>query len=267
MKEAVKIVIPAWSASLWRAVESSIGAPVPLPQVDGMAKAMRQSAFKKFVELGVIRIVEKGVGRRPATIEVLVDEVEIGKAGRAGKRAAAPLMLAAPSRPPAVRVSVPAAVVSEPEDPGVSPIVSGIEAAIHGMVAEVVGGFARVAEVLGGGLRQIRGGAEGLTQAIAAPAGADQLAQLEHQVEGLKAVAAQALRDRDAALSIAGRARVDAMKRETPIELAVRKIRQHGDSVTRGAKGVWLVNGSKIGRADAWMIERASKLDQPAPEA
>lgn len=119
----------------------------------------------------------------------------------------------------------------------------------------------------GGGLRQIQGAGEDLTKAVASGDGAERIQALEHLVGELTKSRDQALRDRDAAMAIAGRARVAETRRETPIEAAVRKIRTHGEPVTRGPKGGWLVNNSKIARDDAWMIERSAKLDRPAPEA
>ena len=257
-----KITIPAWTAPLWRAVESLVGGKIePLPPVEGMSKAVRQSAFRRFVDLGVLKIVEKGVGRRPATIEVLVAEVDIAPAKGSGGTAPPNVIRASKARNTKGAGQDSASVGTAEPAPIHSAAFAGMEAAVHGVVADMLGGFARIAGTVGGGIRQVQGAAERLTQAIAAPSGKRE-AELEHLVETLTAERDQALRDREAALTIAGRARVQASERLTPIEDAIRKIRRTGDAVVKNEAGKgWIVNNAKQRPwSDAELIERASKI-------
>ena len=267
---SISLTRPA--AEIWAAIKEIArtdgGASFTCPKVG--EPGSRRASVATLIRLGGIEVVEKGGPGRSATLRFVKDigDYEVREARRGGgkpslnPRATPPGEAAAPSpRPKGGGVA--SASLLPPVSFSFAPAIDAVLARVE---AEVLGQIAAATTALATGLEGLRSRIGSTVQRVSvAAASSDQEAALRHELARLKGDVAAANKRAEEAMAIAGRARVDATRRETPIERAVRVIRTHGSTVIQAPKGGWYVNG-KIARDEAWMLARAAELGAPAPE-
>ena len=267
---AVVRLVPG-CAEMWKAILAANpgdGTAFACPKVGKPSD--RGGHVKALVRFGAIEVVEKGGPGRSATLRFVKDigDYTVREARRGGgkpslnPRATPPGEAAAPSpRPKGGGVA--SASLLPPVSFSFAPAIDAVLARVE---AEVLGQIAAATTALATGLEGLRSRIGSAVQRVSvAAASSDQEAALRHELARLKGDVAAANKRAEEAMAIAGRARVDATRRETPIERAVRVIRTHGSTVIQAPKGGWYVNG-KIARDEAWMLARAAELGAPAPE-
>lgn len=269
VESAVAIRLMPGCAEMWRAIlaaKPDDGSPFPCPKVG--EPGHRGGHVKALVRFGGIEVAEKGGPGRSMMLRFVKDfgSYEVREARRGGGK---PSLNPRATPPGEGGVSKRAAMGGGVASASLLPPFSfghAIDAVLARVEAEVLGQIAEATRALSSGLEGLRSRIGTAVQRVSvAAASDDQVAALKHEVTRLQGDVAAANKRAEDAMAIAGRARVEATRRETPIERAVRVIRTHGSTVIQAPKGGWYVNG-KIARDEAWMLARAAELGAPAPE-